>query len=564
MLESIYVKNLALIEESGIEFGEGLNILTGETGAGKSILLTSVNLALGARADKDMIRTGADEAYVSVSFSKDKQAEALLDSWDIPIDDSIVISRKLSPSKNVFKINGEIANARQVKALADLLIDIHGQHEHQSLLNNARQLNMLDEYGGEEVKKAIASVKGSAESLNDARKELEDLKKLSQGREREIDLLKYEIDEIDSAALREGEDEELEARYRRMVESEKIIGFLNEAMSLAGGESEDSAGSLVSRALQCLNRARNYDDSLEKPVEDLMQAEAYLGDFAIALSEYMNDLEFSEEEFKETEARLDMVNSLKSRFGNSVSEILSYREEKASELDRLEHISEYTERLTQEVERLTADYKTKAEKLSSIREKTALKFSGELVTELKDLSFPDVVFEARIESDRSVISTNGWDSCEFMITANPGEPIKPMKNVSSGGELSRIMLGIKTILAENDGIDSLIFDEIDAGISGRTAWAVAGELNRLSGKHQIIAITHLAQIAAMADEHFEISKNVAGGKTHTDIKRLDAEGQIREIARLTGTDEPGEATLVNAKELKERANAEKRKRKPNS
>lgn len=563
MLESIYVKNLALIEESGIEFGEGLNILTGETGAGKSVLLTSVNLALGARADKDMIRTGADEAYVSISFSKDAEAEALLDSWDIPIDDSIVISRKISSTRNVFKINGEIANARQVKALADILIDIHGQHEHQSLLNNARQLSMLDEYGGAPVRDAVARVKEAAGKLSEVKKELDGLNELARGRERELGLLRYEIDEIDNAALREGEDEELEVRYRRMLESEKLIGFLGEALSLTGGESEGSAGSLISRAIQCVNRARSFDDSLDAMSENLMQAEASLGDFVISLSEYMNDLEFSEEEFRETEERLDLINSLKSRFGNTIEEILKYREEKASELDKLEHIAEYTEKLASEYGRLKALYETEASNLTDIRKRVSVKFSGELMEELRDLSFPDVIFEVRIDPDKESVSAGGWDSCEFMISANAGEPVKPMKNVSSGGELSRIMLGIKTILADSDGIDSLIFDEIDAGISGRTAWAVSGELNRLSLRHQIIAITHLAQIAAMADVHFEISKSVKDGKTHTSINRLDEDGKIKEIARLIGTDEPGEATLINARELKDRANAEKLKRKPN-
>ncbi|MCR5279325.1 MAG: DNA repair protein RecN [Lachnospiraceae bacterium] len=563
MLESIHVKNLALIEESKIEFGKGLNILTGETGAGKSVLLTSVNLALGARADKDMIRAGSDEAYVSISFSKDQEAEALLDSWDIPIDDSIVISRKITAGKNVFKINGEIANARQVKALADILIDIHGQHEHQSLLNNVRQLSMLDEYGGSEVKSQISLVKEASESLNKVKRELDELTELSRGREREIGLLRYEIDEIENANLKAGEDDELEIKYRRMVESGKLIELLSEAQNLTGGDSEGSAGSLVSRAVQCVNKAKTYDESLESIGENLIQAEAFLGDFVIALSEYMSDLEFSEEEFNETEERLNLVNSLKSRFGNSIEEILSYRDEKAAELDKLEHISEYTENLSKEFAKLKADYEDKASKLTDIRKIVSTKFSKELIAELKELSFPNVVFEVKIEPDKTVVSSNGWDSCEFMISANPGEPVKPMKNVSSGGELSRIMLGIKTILAESDGIDSLIFDEIDAGISGRTAWAVSGELSRLSLKHQIIAITHLAQIAAMADEHYEISKSVSAGKTHTSILHLDKEGEIKEIARLIGTDEPGEATLINARELKDKANAEKSRRKQN-
>jgi len=559
MLESIYVKNLALIEECGIDFKEGLNILTGETGAGKSVLIGSVNLALGARADKDMIRTGAEDAFVSISFSESAKARTLLDSWDIPCDDgTIVISRKISATKNIFKINGEIANARQVKELAEYLIDIHGQHEHQSLLNNARQLEMLDAYGMEKIAPALEKCAESAGKLKALREELSSLSERQKGSDREIDLLSYEIKEIDDANLIPGEDEELEEKYKIMQAAGKNTELLNEALNCVSGDFGD-AGSLISRAIQSMNRVKSEDERITSAIDKLSEAEELLGDFSLEISRYLSDTNFSEEEFKETEERLNLINTLKNRYGATVDEILKTRDEKENELLKLRDIDAYREKIKKECDEAEAVYTASARNLSKLRTEAAKRFSKELETELKELSFGTVAFNIEVIPDESKVSNLGFDSCEFMISVNLGEPLKPMKNVSSGGELSRIMLAIKTILAEKDDIDSLIFDEIDAGISGRTAWEVSGKLNRLSRKHQVIAITHLAQIAAMADAHFEIKKTSAEGKTVTNISMLDREGEIGELARLIGADEQSEASLTNAKELKDRADAEKKR-----
>ncbi len=560
MLESIYVKNLALIEECGIDFKEGLNILTGETGAGKSVLIGSVNLALGARADKDMIRTGAEDAFVSISFSESAKARTLLDSWDIPCDDgTIVISRKISATKNIFKINGEIANARQVKELAEYLIDIHGQHEHQSLLNNARQLEMLDAYGMEKIAPALEKCAESAGKLKALREELSSLSERQKGSDREIDLLSYEIKEIDDANLIPGEDEELEEKYKIMQAAGKNTELLNEALNCVSGNDSGDAGSLISRAIQSMNRVKSEDERITSALDKLSEAEELLGDFSLEISRYLSDTDFSEEEFKETEERLNLINTLKNRYGATVDEILKTRDEKENELLKLRDIDAYREKIKKECDEAEAVYTASARNLSKLRTEAAKRFSKELETELKELSFGTVAFNIEVIPDESKVSNLGFDSCEFMISVNLGEPLKPMKNVSSGGELSRIMLAIKTILAEKDDIDSLIFDEIDAGISGRTAWEVSGKLNRLSRKHQVIAITHLAQIAAMADAHFEIKKTSAEGKTVTNISMLDREGEIGELARLIGADEQSEASLTNAKELKDRADAEKKR-----
>lgn len=558
MLEYLHVKNLALLEECELSFGPGLNILTGETGAGKSVLLGSVGLALGARADKDMIRNGSDEAYVELGFSVNDDIVSKLSEMDITCEDSTVyISRKLSQTKNVFKINGEVSSARQIKELASLLIDIHGQHEHQSLLSNERQREMLDAFGGDSIFKLSERVRECYKTYIELNDKLSEASAMADGREREISLLKYECDEIASAELVEGEDIELEERYRKMVSSEKLLGFTNEALSVISSDDGQSVSAGLSYAIQSLKRASVMDESLSEYCDKLLEAESLIGDFSIDISEYIDSLEFEPEEFTKTEERLNLINSLKVRFGNSISKIQAYYNEKTEKLEQLNNLETYLSDLTTKTEEAKKVYFEAAKNLSQERKKVALKFSKALTEELLALNFASVSFDAKVISDNEVVSAKGIDSIDFMISTNPGEPIKSMKSVASGGELSRIMLGIKTILAKEDSIDSLIFDEIDAGISGRTAWEVSKKLSKLSKEHQVIAITHLAQIAAMADSHYEIVKQVENNRTFTSINKLDEEGELKELARLLGTDSPDDAALTNARDLKEKAKAGK-------
>lgn len=558
MLEYLHVKNLALLEECELILGPGLNILTGETGAGKSVLLGSVNLALGARGDKEMIRQGADEAYVELSFSMNDEVRVKLAEMDISADDDAVfISRKITQTKNVFKINGEIATAKQVKEIAGELIDIHGQHEHQSLLSNVRQREMLDAYGGELIAKQLSIVSEACKNVSALKVELSEAEALGSGREREISLLRYECEEIENANLVVGEDEELEENYKRMLASEKLMDASNEALSYISSDQSECASSLISRALNSLRRASNVDESLIDLVDKLSEAEELIGDFSISMADYIDGLEYAPEEFSETEERLNLINSLKSRFGNSIPEILASYEGKRTTLDKLENLEGYINKLKSDYDNALSIYLSEARKLSNLRKETSLKFSKELTLELEALSFLEVSFEALVSSDEEVISNKGFDTIEFMISTNPGNPKRPMKQIASGGELSRIMLGIKAILAREDSIDALIFDEIDAGISGRTAWEVAKKLNKLSKEHQVIAITHLAQIAAMADSHYEIVKGVVDGSTKTMINKLSEDGEIKELARLLGSDELDEASIKNAKELKDKAKAGK-------
>ena len=549
MLESLKVKNLALIENCEIEFTKGLNILTGETGAGKSILLGSVNLALGARAEGDVIRSGADEALVELVFSSSQRTDAILKELDLPIDDVVLITRKITPSKSIYKINGETVISKQVKELASALIDIHGQHEHQSLLNTSRQLKMLDAFAKDDTESLLTDVAKAAKEYKETVEKLDEAKTLSEGRDREISLLEYELKEIEEADLKIGEDAEAEAEYKRLSSAEKLKESVSEALNLISDGNAGDAGSLLSRAIGALERAASLDESAGALKDILAQAESLFGDFSLEAYKYCENLEYDPEEFDRLEKRLDTINSLKARFGRTIEDILKYRDEKSEELDNLKNLDEYLSKLTAEAASKKAEYVSLAGKLSEVRKNSAKVFEKELIKTLEGLNFSQVRFEVAISSDKERIALNGFDDIEFMISTNPGEPVKPVKNVASGGELSRIMLGIKTILAGVDDIDSLIFDEIDTGISGITAREVGKRLKELSAKHQVIAITHLAQIAALADTHFVIEKNVEGGKTRTEISRMDDDQRLKELARLLGGDENSKAALDNAREL---------------
>ena len=549
MLESLKVKNLALIENCEIEFTKGLNILTGETGAGKSILLGSVNLALGTRAEGDVIRSGADEALVELVFSSSPRTDAILKELDLPIDDVVLITRKITPSKSIYKINGETVISKQVKELAGALIDIHGQHEHQSLLNTSRQLKMLDAFAKDDTEELLVKVAKAAKEYKETVAELAGAEAKSEGRDREISLLEYELNEIESADLKPGEDAEAEAEYKRLSSAEKLKESVSEALNLISDGNSGDAGSLLSRAIGALEKAASLDESAGTLKDILTQAESLFGDFSLEAYKYCEKLEYDPEEFDRLENRLNTINSLKAKFGRTIEDVLKYKDEKSEELDKLKNLDEYISKLKEKAAEKKAEYCSLAEKLSEVRKSSAKVFGAELIKTLEGLNFSQVKFEVAIESDKERISANGFDDIEFMISTNPGEPVKPVKNVASGGELSRIMLGIKTILAGVDDIDSLIFDEIDAGISGITAREVGKRLKELSSKHQVIAITHLAQIAALADTHFVIEKNVEDQKTKTEIRKTNEDERLKELARLLGGDENSKAALDNAREL---------------
>lgn len=555
MLVSLHVKNLALIEETEVEFGEGLNILTGETGAGKSILIGSVNLALGARFDKDMLRQGAESALVELLFSCPPQERALrekLQELEIPMEeDTVLISRRMQPGKSVLRINGETVSARQVKEVAELLIDIHGQHEHQSLLHKKKHMEILDAYGGQEAQEALAAAAQCHREMTriaqERAKNILDQETLK----REQDLLAFECQEIQEAALQPGEDEILEENYRRMTNGKKITEALDEVRQYAGNE-EGGAGSALSRALRCIHGITEYDSRLEQMAEQLTQIDDLLSDCNRDMAQYSDTLVWDEQDFRQTEDRLNCINRLKDKYGSTLEQILQVYEQKCRRLEKLADYDLYMSELERKLSQAEEELSQACEKLTAIRRESAVGLTKVLTGALQGLNFLTVQLEIRV-LDRQPITAKGWDEVEFLISTNPGEAVKPLAQIASGGELSRIMLAIKTVLASRDDIDTLIFDEIDAGISGKTAWKVSEQLNCVARAHQVICITHLPQIAAMADRHFVIEKTASEDSTVTDIRLLAGDENLQELGRLLGSDGMTDAVLGNAREMRQQA-----------
>lgn len=557
MLERLHVKNLSLIEETEVEFERGLNILTGETGAGKSLLIGSVNLALGARFEKDMLRSGAESALVELVFScEGESVRRRLAGMELePEDGMIIISRRMQPGKSVFKINGETVTARQVKELAEVLLDIHGQHEHQSLLHRKKHMEILDAYCGEAYQEPAQKVAETYDICKTLERKLSEESMDEAQKERELSLARFELREIEEAHLREGEDEELEQLYRRMSNGRKISEGLSESYQYSGTDGE-GAGAVLSRALRALRNVTMYDKHLEELEVQLTEVDNLLADYNRDIAEYMQDCEFDAEEFAGVEERLNTINRLKGKYGGSIPEILAYAASRQAFLDKLSDYDSYIQRLQQELAEAEQSLEAACEQLSGIRQENALQLTKQLKQALEQLNFLTVEFETAVRPGGQITS-KGYDDVEFMISTNPGEAVKPLSQVASGGELSRVMLAIKTVLAGRDEIDTLIFDEIDAGISGKTAWRVAGQLDTVSAAHQVICITHLPQIAAMADAHFVIEKSSTDENTITDIRQVSGEEELAELARLLGSDTLTPAALSNAQELRGQALAQK-------
>ena len=555
MLESLHVKNLALIDEEEVCFGEGLNILSGETGAGKSVIIGSVNLALGAKADKELIRTGAEYALVELVFRLDgKQGEKLKAMDFFPEEDgTFIIQRKIMPARSVCKVCGETVGAKQLQDIAEVLIAIHGQHEHQTLMQKKRHREILDEFAG---KKAADAKKKAAELYREYTgllKELEGSGSDGEAREKEAALLRFEIKEIEEAAPAEDEDTELEKEYRKMVNSRKIKESVYAAYRLTGSEEGESAGENTARALREIRSVSAYDDSLadlEAMFEDI---DNLLNDFNRQMAEYVDSLEFDEAQFVQTENRLNLLNHLKSKYGRTIGEVLAYKQRGEEKLNLLENYEVYRQQTEEKLEKAKRELEEICKKLSGIRAKYARELGNRLKQALLELNFEDVRFEIQVRPQPGDLTAEGYDDVEFMISTNKGETLKPLSHVASGGELSRIMLAFKTVLADKDEISSLIFDEIDTGISGKTAWKVSEKLGILGKNHQIICITHLPQIAAMSDTHFLIEKGTKGGRTTTTIRRIAGEESLKELARMLGGAGITEAALENAKEMKELA-----------
>ena len=557
MLKNIHVKSFALIDEVEINLASGLNILTGETGAGKSIIIDAVNFALGQRVSKDVVRDDAEYALSELVFEiNDDKTKERLNQFDIPLDDNeVLIQRKITNGKSTARINGETVTLSTLKLIAAGLIDIHGQHDNQSLLSKASQQNLLDTILSDELKELLIRMKDTYVNLNNKISEYEQLN--TKEAEKEIAFLQYELNEIDSASLHEGEDESLESDYKKMNNSKRIVDLVSGAHRITGYDSE-GAGSLIGRALSMIRQASSIDDDAKDLELILNDIDGLLNDFNRSIADYEMSLDFSDEDYKNTEDRLNLINSLKNKYGKSIKDILDKRDEFEDELNRLLNADEYKSALLSEIASLKKEAYKLCKEISAIRKKGAKKLSGEIADALLDLNFLDSQFEIKVTSDEENMKQSGYDDIEFFISTNPGEALKPLNQVASGGEMSRIMLAIKSVCA-NDSTATLIFDEIDTGISGRTAQKVSEKMSRIAKEHQVIVVTHLPQIAAMADTHFEISKSVNNGRTITSIETLSEEGKIKELARMLGGVTITDKVLENAKDMKKQADEIKHK-----
>lgn len=551
MLLQLHVKNLAIIDEVEVDFTEGLNILTGETGAGKSVILGSIHLALGAKADKDSIRDGAEYALVELVFQvENEEQKKKIEALDLPVEEDgvVILQRKISPARSVFKVCGETVSASVLKELAPILLDIYGQHDYQSLLQDKKHLDILDSFGDKTLAEQKALLKEEYAKYLDLKKAYDTPEMSPEQRERELSFARFEVDEIEKAKLVPGELEELESNLRKMENSGKVKEGLVRVLQLLK-EEDSSCENSLNRALREMSHLSTLDDDMAELEERMTEVDSLLRDLSRDLNFALEADDFDEREFVRVRERVDLINHLQIKYGKSIEQILNYAEERKAYIYRLENAVEESERIGKELADKEALLEEYAKALRKLRQAEAAKLEKEIVEALHDLNFMQAEFEVSFE-DAEQVGANGKDKVVFMISTNPGEKLRPLSAVASGGELSRIMLAIKTISAKRDDINTLIFDEIDSGISGKTAWKVSEKLGILAKSHQVICITHLPQIAAMADSHYCIEKSEQNGKTVTNIMPLNEDGALNEVARLLGGEVITDAVLENARELK--------------
>lgn len=552
MLDRLMVKDLALIEKSVVEFGPGLNILTGETGAGKSILLGSIQLALGQKANKDMIRHGSEQALIELSFSLGEEKEAELKELeeDLEIEEgSLIIRRKISEKKSENRVNDLSVTLAKLREISGELLDLHGQHEHHSLLKEGAHLAILDSFMTRRGGRILSEVKEAYENYREKKKKVEAYSIPEEERKRELDFLQFELEELSSANLKPGEEEQLSKDYAVYENRDRLKTLLLRVQ-------EELADRDFHGPVKNLEEAVAFDESLKNVLDTAYELEAVGEDCLRAVEHYLDHSEMDEEKFFLLGERLDTIRSLMMKYGGTEEKALEALSKKE---ERLRFLTDYEKEkalMEEALARSEEELREKAERLSLERQKTAKELEERIQQEMQELGFLDTRFTFRFEKKRE-ISEKGLDEVESYVSLNPGEPLRPLREVGSGGELSRIMLSIKTVLADTDAVPTLIFDEIDTGISGRTAEKVGEKLEKIAKNHQVILITHLPQIAAKADRHFLIEKNVQEGKTKTEIHALNEEASVKELARLLGGEELTEAALQNARSLKAKAKEKK-------
>ena len=547
MLIELHIKNLALIKKADIYFKEGLSVLSGETGAGKSILIDSINLALGAKANKDIIRVGENEGFVELIFTLDEKRKEKLKAMDISFeDDMLILTRKISTSRSVCRINDETVTLGKLREITDTLIDIHGQHEHQSLLSAGNNLVLLDSFCPKELIKLKSELSidyGELKKINQRIQEGID----ERLRKREIDILDFEINEIKDAKIKENEEEELEQVFKKGKNISKINDVLVELLSELENES-------IGNNIRDVSDIASLDDSLNVVVSNLNTIEDLISETIHYTNRYLDSLEYNEREYDKVIERLDTIRHIKSKYSNDYHKIQELLKEKENRLSFLKDFGEEVVLLRKNAAKLEESILEKCTLISNMRKEVAVTLTERIKEELEDLNFLGVEFEIRF-TKKDKISRDGYDSVDFLISTNPGQPMKPLQMVASGGELSRIMLALKTVFASSDDIQTLIFDEIDTGISGKTAVKVGEKLMNISKGRQVLCISHLPQIAVMADQNLFISKSTDGKTTQTNIDLLDKEGKIKEIARLIGGNNLTEGVLKTAREMIQEADS---------
>lgn len=564
MLQSLYLENIALIEKLGIELFPGFNVLTGETGAGKSIIIDAVNFVLGERTSRDLIRNGAARAKVEAVFSLNEgdAAFAALDALGIECDgNELILSRELSAAgRNACRVNGTLVPVASLKSVSDTLVDIHGQHEHQALLDAENHISYLDAYCHAESLPIIEKIDAIVSRRNELMLKRNSGFSSEREREREMDMLRYQIEEIASANLEADEEERLSAEKTVLLNAERIRTALETAHMALSGAEEGSALSAIDTARRSMRdiAALNKDyEALGDKIEELYYAAE---DISFVLRDTSENVESDMQRLEEIEQRLKLISDLKRKYGRTVEDVIDFGKDAGTKLNELENAEALAAELDAKLDKLKAEYNVAADELSKVRRAAGDRLKRDVLNELKDLGMAKAMFDVALsDASGGEPRKGGRETAEFMLSANPGEPLKPLEKVASGGELSRIMLCFKSIFADNDRVPTLIFDEIDTGISGRTAAVVGEKMLGIAKKHQVICVTHLAQIAALADAHLMVRKYDDGKNTFVETRQLNEEEKVQRIAQMMDGESDSPSALTHARELIARADKIKEK-----
>lgn len=557
MINQLSIKNVAVIDSLSVEFNGGVSVLTGETGAGKSIIIDSINMILGDRANKELVRYGTEKAVVQAVFDAPEEVCKILENNDIDVDDGqIIITRQLTgEGKSTARINGMVVTLNILREISDRLINIHGQHDNQALLTPTKHIAFLDAYA--ENGEYISKYKAILATKREIEKKIKSLEMDEQEKMQKIDLLEYQISEIKKASLVKDEEEELKEQREIYANAEQITNSVNEAyQNIYGGDEVQSAYDGISIAVDSLSKISGLNPQLNTLYEALSSLMYSLEDTAHEIKEFGDGVEFDEQTLNDIEERLDMISRLKRKYGGSVDAILEYLEKAENELSDIKLSDEKTGELKAELDKVTVDLLKQGKILSERRKQSAKTLETGIEKALHELNMEKSKFNVNIETS-DVFYENGMDKVEFLISTNPGEPLKQLVKIASGGELSRVMLAIKSILADSDGVDTLIFDEIDTGVSGRAAMSIAKKLSVIGKNKQVICITHLPQLTAAADNHYLIKKDTDGEMASTILEELDDNGRETELARIIDGGEVSELALKHAKEMLKTARADK-------